>query len=237
MTHQPSTVLLLQTDCVPVHWASSDQSPQSFSPSHFHHVGMQRPFLHSYWKYLEQPGTSVGAAATHATKVSIRYCCFSVMVPPHISNPNKRHVVCICYIFNTCIQCIPHGLTINTSCAVGPFLLTTVGLIGVIPTVVHAITLPLQAHTHSVGTLEGVGITHFPKLRWRGWQKNTQARLGGSTNQFLSLCMTQKENEYVCYTEVLKQEVAIPDGYVWMNSWWAFAEQDTNLCFKYVGKH
>lgn len=51
--------------CLPVHCASSDQSPQSFSPSHFHHVGMQRPFLHSYWKYLEQPGTSVGAAETN----------------------------------------------------------------------------------------------------------------------------------------------------------------------------
>ncbi len=44
------------------------------------------------------------------------------------------------------------------------FLLTTVGLIRVIPTVVHAVALPLQAHTHSVGTLEGVGITHFAKL-------------------------------------------------------------------------
>uniref|UniRef100_A0A8C6SHX8 Uncharacterized protein n=1 Tax=Neogobius melanostomus TaxID=47308 RepID=A0A8C6SHX8_9GOBI len=38
--------------------SSSDQSPQSFSPSHFHHVGIQRPFLHSYWKYREHPGTS-----------------------------------------------------------------------------------------------------------------------------------------------------------------------------------
>lgn len=48
------------------------------------------------------------------------------------------------------------------------FLLTTVGFIRIIPTVVHAVTLPLQAHTHSVGTLEGVGITHLAKLRRRG---------------------------------------------------------------------
>lgn len=47
-------------------------------------------------------------------------------------------------------------------------LLTTVGLIRVVPTVVHTVTLPLQAHTHSVGTLEGVSVTHFAKLRRRG---------------------------------------------------------------------
>lgn len=61
-------------DVVPEHMYSSDQSPQSFSRSHFHHVGIQRPFLHSYWKYLEQPGTSVGAAATSRETVSLGFC-------------------------------------------------------------------------------------------------------------------------------------------------------------------
>lgn len=92
ITHQPkgsiafnNQAALSQTNCVPVHWASSDQSPQSFSPSHFHHVGIQRPFLHSYWKYLEQPGTSVGAAATHRAKVYITYCCSNITALPQFS--------------------------------------------------------------------------------------------------------------------------------------------------------
>lgn len=86
--------------CAPVHWASSDQSPQSFSPSHFHHVGIQRPFLHSYWKYLEQPGTSVGAAATHRAPVCIRYCCADRTVQKNQQenkcNVSVVHSVCLC---------------------------------------------------------------------------------------------------------------------------------------------
>lgn len=48
-------------------------------------------------------------------------------------------------------------------------VLTTVGLIRVVATVVHAITFPVQAHAHSVGTLEVVGITLLLKLRMAGW--------------------------------------------------------------------
>lgn len=80
--------LSLLQNYVPVHWASSDQSPQSSSPSHFHHVGIQRPFLHSYWKYLEQPGTSVGAAATHRANVNIR--SVNVTVLPHFSKKSAE---------------------------------------------------------------------------------------------------------------------------------------------------
>lgn len=54
-------------------------------------------------------------------------------------------------------------------------LLTTVGLVRVVPAVVHAVALPLQAHAHSVGTLEGVGVAHFAEFGRRGcgrWKKN-----------------------------------------------------------------
>lgn len=44
-------------------------------------------------------------------------------------------------------------------------LLTTVGLVRVVATVVHAVTLPLEGHTHSIGTLEVVAVTCFLKLR------------------------------------------------------------------------
>lgn len=47
-------------------------------------------------------------------------------------------------------------------------LLTTVGLVRVVPAVVHAVALPLQAHAHSVGTLEGVGVAHFAEFGRRG---------------------------------------------------------------------
>lgn len=56
----------------------------------------------------------------------------------------------------------------------GKILLTTVGLVRVVPAVVHAVALPLQAHAHSVGTLEGVGVAHFAEFRRRGcgrWEK------------------------------------------------------------------
>lgn len=70
-----------------------------------------------------------------------------------------------CCLFNVCIPQSSKHLWGHG------FLLTAVGLVRVVPAVVHAVALPLQAHTHSVGTLEGVGVTHFPKLRWRGWRE------------------------------------------------------------------
>lgn len=50
----------------------------------------------------------------------------------------------------------------------GRGLRTTIGLVGVVPAVVHAVALPLQAHTHAVSTLEGVGVAHLPELRRNG---------------------------------------------------------------------
>ena len=47
-------------------------------------------------------------------------------------------------------------------------VLTTVGLVRVVPAVVHAVTLPPQAHTQPVGTLEVVGVTRLLKLRVSG---------------------------------------------------------------------
>lgn len=47
-------------------------------------------------------------------------------------------------------------------------LRTAVGLVGVIAAVVHAVALPLQAHAHAIGALEGVGVAHFPELRRHG---------------------------------------------------------------------
>lgn len=66
---------------------------------------------------------------------------------------------------------VPHDSIVNTVCGgVWAFLhklfiLTTVGFVGIIPTVIHAVALPLQTHTHSVGTLEGIDVTHFAEFR------------------------------------------------------------------------
>lgn len=152
---RPERMLLIATFCfyivtyyvppvsaLPVHWASSLQSPQSFSPSHFHHVGMQRPFLHSYWKYLEQPGTSVGAAA--GSTISSGKCLL------HPSGVTR------CWFLR---------------CLVRKIFLTTVGLVRVVAAVVHAVALPLQAHAHSIGALKGVGVAHFAEFRRCGCRR------------------------------------------------------------------
>lgn len=67
---------------------------------------------------------------------------------------------------------VPHDSTVNIICVWGVwaflhklFILTTVGFVGIIPTVIHAVALPLQTHTHSVGTLEGIDVTHFAEFR------------------------------------------------------------------------
>lgn len=81
----------------------------------------------------------------------------------------RTEVTSLWFIQCVCVhrRCFPHGFITNTRRA-ECFLLTAVSLIRVIPAVIHAVTLPLQAHTHSVGTLEGVGVTHFAELGWRG---------------------------------------------------------------------
>lgn len=50
--------------------------------------------------------------------------------------------------------------------------LTTVCLIWVVTTVIHAVTLPVQTHTHAIGALEIVSIALLLKFRMRGWWKD-----------------------------------------------------------------
>lgn len=108
---------------------------------------MQRPFLHSYWKYLEQPGTSVGAAAGSTVGSFLKRLSHTPAESQSQSSVARSTFA------------PPWGRKI---------LLTTVGLVRVVPAVVHAVTLPLQAHAHSVGTLEGVGVAHFAEFGRRG---------------------------------------------------------------------
>lgn len=89
-------------DLLPPQSLSSDQSPQSFSLSHFHLLGMQWPFSHWNWKYREQFGSSVGFSENKhtisrlpCTSVNIKLQIHSLLNtqvpgwPAHPSLPEK----------------------------------------------------------------------------------------------------------------------------------------------------
>lgn len=65
----PPRPLWQRRDRPPAQASSSDQSPQSFSRSHLHRLGMQRPFSHRNWKWREQLGASVGFSGENTASV------------------------------------------------------------------------------------------------------------------------------------------------------------------------